>query len=100
MHHEWRSFLVIPTQNQTTERIEYLLQKIFGQNYDWEILRVGENKDQANLAREAKALRYTMAINDAYTDGDHEAIYRGLMESHPAYGGTKWTIDELREELS
>ncbi|HCH34115.1 MAG: hypothetical protein UY35_C0003G0056 [Candidatus Saccharibacteria bacterium GW2011_GWC2_48_9] len=100
MHHEWRSFLVIPTQNQTTERIAYLLQKIFGQNYDWEILRVGENKDQANLAREAKALRYTMAINGAYADGDHEAIYRGLMESHPAYGGTKWTIDELREELS
>lgn len=100
MHHDWRYFLVIPTQNQTTERIEYLLQKIFGENYGWDILRVGENEDQANLAREAKALRYTKVINDKYTDGDHEAICRGLMESHPAYGGTRWTIDELRGELS
>lgn len=99
MPHNWHKLLVIPTQNQSTERIAYLLQTIFGADYSWEILRIGENKDPANLAREAKALKYTMDINDHFADGDHEAIYKGLMETHPAYGGTKWTIDQLRDEL-
>ena len=99
MHHEWSNFLVIPTQNQTTERIEYLLQKIFGSSYSWNILRVGENQEQTNLARETKSLKYTKIINDVFQDGDHEAIYQGLLETHPAYGGARWTIEELRKEL-
>jgi hypothetical protein len=99
MQHKWRSLLVIPTQNQMTERIDYLLKKIFGNDYSYDILRVGENMEQSNLEREAKALKHTKDINDIFQDGDHEAIYKGLMETHPAYGGTKWTVDELRREL-
>lgn len=98
--HDWRTLLVIPTQNHSTDRINYLLKKIFGNAYRWDILRVGENLERANLEREAKALKYTKVINDAFADGDDEAIYKGLTETHPAYGGTKWTIDELRKELS
>jgi|GEM_PF-2436894 len=99
VQHQWCSLLVIPTQNQTTVRIEYLLQKIFGSSYSWNILRVGENKEQTNLARETKSLKYTKIINDAFQDGDHEAIYKGLLETHPAYGGARWTVEELRKEL-
>jgi hypothetical protein len=63
-------------------------------------LRARENLKRENLELEAKALQYTKAINDAFTDGDDKAIYKSLMKTHPAYGGTKWTIDELRKELS
>lgn len=99
MHRGWRKLLVIPTYNQSTDRVDYLLRKILGNDYTWDILRVGENKDPANRAREAKSLLYTKAINDAFADGDHETIYKWLMETHPAYGGTKWTMEQLREEL-
>lgn len=99
MQHKWDSLLVIPTQNQMTERIDYLLNKIFGNDYSWDMLRVGENIEQTNLDREAKSLKHTKDINDAFQDGDHKAIYKGLMKTHPAYGGTKWTVEELRKEL-
>lgn len=99
LRHSWRRLLVIPSYNHATERIEYLLQKILGSSYTWDILRVGENTDPANMAREAKAFAYTKEINDQFVDGDHQAIYKGLMETHPAYGGTKWTVEELRKEL-
>jgi hypothetical protein len=99
MKHNWHSVLVIPTIRHSTERIEYLLNKILGADYSWEILRIGEDKDPANLEREAKALKNTKEINDKYEDGDHQAVYDGLMETHPAYGGTKWTIEELRKEM-
>ena len=98
--HDWNSVLVMPSIDHSAERIDYLLRKILGAGYTWEVLRVGENKDPANLERESRSLAHTKAINDQFADGDHEAIYKGLLESHPAYGGTKWTIDELREELS
>lgn len=100
LQHGWRKLLVVPTYNQSTERVDYLLQKILGDDYSWDILRVGENKDRGNLEREAKALGHTKDINDHFADGDHEAIYKGLMDTHPAYGGTKWTVEELRKELS
>lgn len=99
MQHNWHKLLVIPTYNQSTERVSYLLKKILGSEYTWEILRVGENKDPANIEREAKATKLTVDINDVFVDGDHEAIYKGLMETHPAYGGTKWTLDELSKEM-
>ncbi len=99
MQQNWHKLLVIPTYKQTTERIDYLLQKILGSEYEWEILRVGENTEPSNLEREAKALRITKEINDVFADGDHEAIYKGLMETHPAYGGTRWTIEELTKEM-
>ncbi len=99
MEHDWRKLLVIPTVKHSTERIEYLLKKIFGAGYEYEILRVGENKEPENVQREAKALNITKDINDKYADGDHQAIYDGLRETHPAYGGTKWTVDELREMM-
>ena len=97
--HDWTNLLVLPTYNHATERIEYILKKVLGSEYEWDILRVGENKDAANMEREAKSLNLTKDINDQYSDGDHESIYEGLMATHPAYGGTKWTMDELREEL-
>lgn len=99
MKHNWRTFLVIPTVKHSTERVEYLLGKILGHEYTWDLLRVGENTESANLEREAKATNISREINDKYTDGDHQAIYEGLMATHPAYGGTKWTLDELREEM-
>lgn len=99
MKHDWRKILIIPTANHSTERVAYLAGKIFGSTYGWTILRVGENVEIANLEREAKATKISREINDKYGDGDHQAIYQGLMETHPAYGGTKWTLDELREEM-
>jgi len=85
IRHSWTNLIVIPTYSHSTARISYLLKKILGSGYDWEILRVGENKDPANLAREAKSLQYTKDINDPIADGDHEAVYKRLMETHPAY---------------
>ena len=97
--HTWRNLLVIPTYKHSTERIEYLLKKILGAEYDWHILRVGQSDDSANAEREALALKLSKDINDKFTDGDTKAIYDGLMENHPAYGGTRWTLDELREKM-
>ena len=99
MTHGWRSVLVIPTYNQSPERRGYLLQKVLGNEYLWDIIRVGESKEPENLAREAKSLLMTKEINDKYADGDHGAIYKGLLETHPGYGGNRWTIDELKREL-
>lgn len=99
LQHNWQRLLVIPTYDHSTERIAYLLQKTLGDKYDWDILRFGENTDQANKAREEKSLQLTKDINDHFTDGDHESIYAELMNTHPAYGGSKWTIDELRQEM-
>lgn len=55
--------------------------------------------DEQNTMREKKSLELTKQINDVFRDGDHKAIHKGLMESHPAYGGTRRTIEELRELL-
>ena len=99
MKYNWHTLLVIPTYNHSTERIEYLLKKVLGGDYTWNILRIGENEDPTNSDRETKSLTQTKEINDQFTDGDHEAIYKGLMETHPAYGGTKYTMEELRNEL-
>lgn len=55
--------------------------------------------DGANAEREVMSLKYTKEINDVFADGDTDAIYAGLMATRPAYGGTKWTLDELREEM-
>lgn len=98
--HGWHTILVMPSYGHSSERINYLLQKILGPEYTWHMLRINENTEPANLAREAKSLAYTKEINDAFTNGDHKAIYAGLMKTHPAYGGTKWTIEELKEQLS
>lgn len=97
--HDWRNLLVIPCYSHSTERIRYILRKILGADYDWEILRVGEDTRPANLKREITSLELTREINDRFADGDHEAIYEGLKQTHPAYGGTKWTVEELREQL-
>ncbi|MES2630516.1 MAG: YdcF family protein [Patescibacteria group bacterium] len=97
--HSWQKLLVIPTYKHSNERIEYLLNKILGPTYDWEILRVGQNDDSANGEREALALKLSKDINDTFADGDTKAIYDELMKTHPAYGGTKWTLDELREKM-
>lgn len=99
MKHGWHTILVIPTVHHSTERIAYILQKILGPEYSWDILRVGESNDSQVLQREAKALAMTKEINDPFLDGDHEAIHQGMLDTHPAYGGTKWTVDELRREL-
>ena len=95
----WHNLLVIPTYDHSTERIIYLLQKTLGDTYSWDVLRVGESTDQANKAREEKSLRLTKDINDHFADGDHESICAELMNTHPAYGGSKWTIDELRQKM-
>lgn len=99
MQHNWKNILVIPTYNQSTERISYIVKKVLGPEYQREIMRVGENKNPANVEREAKAYKLTTDINDVYADGDHEAIHKGLLETHPAYGGTKWTLEELSNEM-
>lgn len=99
MKHDWHTLLVLPTYNHSSERVRYLLKKILGSEYSWDILREDENKEPTNLEREAKSLKLTKDINDRFADGDHEAIHKGLMETHPAYGGTKWTVDELRKTL-
>lgn len=95
----WTRILVVPQVNHLTERVEYLLEKILGPGYEWRIVRPGMNLDEQNVAREQKALAMTREINDAFVNGDHNAIYKGLMDSHPAYGGTLRTIAELRKEL-
>ncbi len=97
--HNFRKLLVLPTHRHATERIEYLLKKVLGSTYSWDVLRVGQNDDTANTERELLALKHSKDINDKFTDGDTQAIYDGLMATHPAYGGTKWTLDELREEM-
>lgn len=96
----WTHILVVPQINHLTERVDYLLQKILGPGYEWIVVRPNVNLDEKNVARERKSLQLTRQINDAYEDGDHDAIYEGLMASHPAYGGTLRTIEELREMLS
>lgn len=100
MTHNWRTLLVLPTVNHSTERVDYILEKVLGEEYHWEVLRIGENTDRANSEREAKSLRLTKEINDPFKNGDHDTISAKLMETHPAYGGTKWTIDQLKEALS
>ena len=91
--------IVVPQVNHLTERVEYLLQKVLGPGYEWKIIRPAENLDERNVLREKKSLEMTRHINDAFQDGDHQAIYKGLMKSHPAYGGTLWTTEELRKLL-
>lgn len=95
----WKRIIVVPQVNHLTERVEYLLQKVLGPEYKWTIVRPSENLDSVNVARETKSLEMTRDINDAFSDGDHDTIYKALMESHPAYGGTRWTVDELRAML-
>ncbi len=95
----WTRILVVPQPNHSTERIDYLLQKILGPDYTWTVARHTTNSDEQNAKREQKSLELTKHINDAFEDGDHTAIYKGLLASHPAYGGTLRTIDELREML-
>lgn len=95
----WHKVLVIPTYKHSTERVKYLTKKILGSEYEWDVLRIGESDDTANAEREALALKLSKDINDKFADGDTEAIYSGLMDNHPAYGGTRWTLDELREKM-
>lgn len=95
----FRKLLVLPTHKHLTERVEYLLKKALGPDYDYDVLRVGQSDDAANAEREVLALKHSKDINDKFADGDTQAIYDGLMETHPAYGGTRWTLDELREEM-
>lgn len=97
--HGWTRILVVPQINHLGERIDYLLQKILGPGYEWTVVRPGVNQEEKNVAREMKSLELTKQINDVFEDGDHQAIYDGLMASHPAYGGTLKTIEELREIL-
>lgn len=97
--YDWHRVLVVPTYKHSNNRIEYLLNKVLGPSYEWDVLRVGQSDDQANMEREALALKRSKDINDAFADGDTNAIYAGLMETHPAYGGTKWTLDELRDDM-
>lgn len=92
----WNRLLVIPQVNHLTERVEYLLQKVLGPTYEWTIVHPLANLSADNVTRESKSLSLTRQINDAFEDGDHDAIYKGLMESHPAYGGTLQTVEELR----
>ena len=95
----FRKLLVLPTHKHATERIEYLLKKVLGPTYGWDILSAGQSDDPSNRERELLALKHSKDINDEFIDGDTQAIYDGLMETHPAYGGTKWTLEELREEM-
>lgn len=95
----WTHILVVPQINHSTERVDYLLQKILGPDYEWDVIRSGVNLNEQNVTRERKSLELTRQINDVFEDGDHRAIYDGLMASHPAYGGSLRTIEELRELL-
>jgi uncharacterized SAM-binding protein YcdF (DUF218 family) len=97
---DWKRIIVVPQVNHMNDRIDYILQKVLGPDYEWAVVRAGMNVDESNIAREMKSLELTMQINDAFEDGDHDGIYKGLIASHPAYGGTLKTVDELRELLS
>lgn len=95
--HTWTRIIIVPGKDHLTERVAYLAQKVFGPTYTWKIVRAGENLDERNVAREKKALELTKGINNALRDGDHDTIYAGLLATHPAYGGTRWTTEELRK---
>lgn len=97
---QWTSVLVVPTPQQLEARIEYMMQKVLGPGYQWAIERIGEDLSEENVRREMRSLQITREINDPFTDGDDGAIYDMLMKTHPAYGGTRWTIEELREKMS
>ena len=49
-----RKLLVLPTYKHATERIDYLLQKVLGSTYSWDILRVGQSEDAVNTERELR----------------------------------------------
>jgi uncharacterized SAM-binding protein YcdF (DUF218 family) len=80
--HNWKNLLVIPSINHTNARVNYVLQKVLGSGYSWDIRRANENTNPENLAREERSLALTKEINDVFTDGDHEAIYKGMRLSH------------------
>jgi uncharacterized SAM-binding protein YcdF (DUF218 family) len=98
--HNWTRIIVVPQINHLTERIEYVLQKVLGPNYTWTIIRSDENLSQQNTTREQRSLDLTRHINDPLADGDHDAIYNELKKNHPAYGGSRYSTDELRRLLS
>ena len=95
----WQSVVIIPTNNHASERIAYLVDKIFGTDHRWVIQRAGENRDPKNIERELLSLTLTKDINGFVPAGDHETIYRLLCETHPSYGGSKFTVEELRALL-
>jgi vancomycin permeability regulator SanA len=95
----WKRVVIIPAINHSTQRVVYITNKILGPDYVWKILRAKENLDMRNIIREQTSLRSTREINGMIPDGDHEATYRILCQTHPAYGGTKYSLEELKSFL-
>lgn len=97
----WHTLLIAPGPNHSKERVSYILTKILGPEYTWEFLPVPENTLPENIKREHISLTLTKELNDTYVDGDHEAIFQGLVKTHPAYGSnTKYSVEDLKRLLS
>lgn len=83
--HGWKDVLVVASVNHSLRRVDYLLTKILGPEYNYEIIAQKTNDDNLNQDRETKSLQLTKQLLDTVNDGDDQAVHEAMEQKHVAY---------------
>ena len=76
--------IVVRSANHSQERVEYLANKVFGQNYTLRVIGPRVNNVSAQ-EREGRSLAMAKQWLESVVDGDAAAIYSLMRKDHPAY---------------
>jgi uncharacterized SAM-binding protein YcdF (DUF218 family) len=75
---------VVPGPDHSLERLQYIFGKILGSQYTVTFFEHNANRTQ-EAEREKRSLNILKEWFDSIPAGDHEAIYRVMLDKHPGY---------------
>lgn len=79
-----RDVVIVRGPNQSTERISYLAQKVFGGDLSFRIIEPDSDRPDEQQ-RERRSLELARQWLDPIPDGDDRAIYALMRARHPGY---------------
>lgn len=91
------SVTIIRGPNQSNERINYLVKKVFGDEYECRLVEP-DIKRPGEQEREQKSLAMAKKWLDEIADGDMNALYQLMRDKHPGYNSAI-TLESLQELL-
>ncbi|MGD0284253.1 MAG: YdcF family protein [Candidatus Saccharimonadales bacterium] len=98
--HNWTKIIVIAGPNHSFKRLRYVLDKVWGKDYSYDIAPTIQNESQKNITRENKSLELVKSFLSEIKNGDHESVYRVLKAKFPSYSSSpEYTVEQLKKML-
>lgn len=97
----WQNVLVVASINHSLNRVNYLLTKILGDTYTYELTAEKTNDDNLNKIRESRSPALAKQLLDDVNDGDDATIFKIMQQKHVAYcDSPEMSIAEIEKYFS